>query len=391
MISDKTNAIEPDIRFYVDRKTNLVVLVTSTTSMGITKVEKGGRWTYMSESEQSKYSDRDYSRWTYDWENEDDTPGSGAHIDPDNDIDWEIDLVQRWMKSEALALDDIVGTCDLVGIIPELLTGFNHREEIVIRLRYGISEGEEKPWFAIAEDLGVSEARVKEIASQALPKLHSRLHSDPEQKITLAQGDKALSGWYEELQGSTSWFWTDKVPEVELMRRGQKLDVLCYLVFPYFISYYFNLEDPGLIEVPQKSIEVAENINSLLGCLARRSVSSDEFAGFSRSAYFDLHGNSLATLADRAREASNRLSSLLPDEVSGFEEEFQNVDLVDNWKDLDLVDCLALAVQMRVLFSKLNSLDRSEISPLRYFLRDKALRFGSLVPILEKEIDSRGI
>lgn len=105
---------EPTVYFYVNKETEAVEFVSMYTIFGITVRPKGESWGMGTRGMLDKYYSADYEIWSYDWDNEDDTPGSGAALDPDDDDDWDIELVQQWGRGEDLTRLDIEETCKLV-------------------------------------------------------------------------------------------------------------------------------------------------------------------------------------------------------------------------------------------------------------------------------------
>jgi hypothetical protein len=116
MAKDQEYAVsaEPTIYFYVNKSSQSVEYVSMYTIFGITVRPKGEDWEMGTRSSLEKYYSAEYEIWSYDWDNEDDTPGSGASISPDDELDWEIDLVQAWAKGEDLNRSDLEETCKLV-------------------------------------------------------------------------------------------------------------------------------------------------------------------------------------------------------------------------------------------------------------------------------------
>lgn len=104
----------PTIYFYVDKGTGQVEHVSMYTIFGITVRPKGKSWTMGTRDELDKYYTSEYEIWSYDWENEDDTPGSGNSIDSDNEDEWEIELVQDWAAGKDLTRAELEETCKLV-------------------------------------------------------------------------------------------------------------------------------------------------------------------------------------------------------------------------------------------------------------------------------------
>lgn len=111
---DFSISVEPTIYFYVNKKTEQVEFVSMYFLFGNTIREKGQDWEAGSRDDLEKYYSPNYEIWSYDWNNEDSTPGSGADMDPDNEEEWEIELVQRWGRGEDLSRSDVEETCRLV-------------------------------------------------------------------------------------------------------------------------------------------------------------------------------------------------------------------------------------------------------------------------------------
>jgi hypothetical protein len=106
-------SLEPTIYFYVNKDSGEVEYVSMYTIFGNTVRAKGEKWTMGTRDMLAKYYSPDYEIWSYDWSNEDDTPGSGS-ADPDDEDSWEIDLVQDWARGEDLTRADLEETCKLV-------------------------------------------------------------------------------------------------------------------------------------------------------------------------------------------------------------------------------------------------------------------------------------
>jgi hypothetical protein len=106
-------SLEPTIYFYVNRDSGEVEYVSMYTIFGNTVRAKGEKWAMGTRDMLAKYYSPDYEIWSYDWNNEDDTPGSGS-ADPDDEDSWEIDLVQDWARGEDLTRADLEETCKLV-------------------------------------------------------------------------------------------------------------------------------------------------------------------------------------------------------------------------------------------------------------------------------------
>lgn len=106
-------SLEPTIYFYVNKDSGEVEYVSMYTIFGNTVRAKGEKWTMGTRDMLEKYYSPNYEIWSYDWDNEDDTPGSGS-ADPDDEDSWEIDLVQDWARGEDLTRADLEETCKLV-------------------------------------------------------------------------------------------------------------------------------------------------------------------------------------------------------------------------------------------------------------------------------------
>lgn len=104
----------PTIYFYVNKSTKEVEFVSMYTIFGITVRPKGEKWTMGTRNDLEKYYSSDYEIWSYDWSNEDNTPGSGASIDPKDEDEWDIELVQSWGRGTDLNVSEIEETCKLV-------------------------------------------------------------------------------------------------------------------------------------------------------------------------------------------------------------------------------------------------------------------------------------
>lgn len=384
LIDDKSSQVWPDIRLYLNNSNLKVEFVSMTTMFGLTVLDQGNSWTYGTDKDLSKYVFPNYSVWSYDWTNEDDTPGSGAHIDPANEIEWEIDLVQRWMKGEVLEFSDLVQTCDLVGIRAYLdSVELAPREEAVIFGRYGIQDGVERDWQELADQLGVSPDRVKEVAAEALERLIS---FDESMAIVCSRTPTARMNDFdlEELRETAWMFWNSEISHYQFTQLGLKLDTICYLSFLYILSDYFNMEHPGLLEVPEGSIEVASNIDLLLGTLSRRMLSSNPHTGFSQSSQFNLEKQNWSALLSRAIETDNKLKKLSAEKVDVRNE-------LESWDFSSLLDCYAVSLQISELFDSKDAQDLGgqTRSPLYYFLTQEQRTYGLVKAHLEAELRNR--
>ena len=104
----------PTIYFYVNKESGATEYVSMYTIFGITVRPKGEKWTMGTRDDLEKYYSSKYEIWSYDWSNSDDTPGSIAELDPDDDDSWEVEPVQAWAKGKDLNRDDIESFCKLV-------------------------------------------------------------------------------------------------------------------------------------------------------------------------------------------------------------------------------------------------------------------------------------
>jgi hypothetical protein len=104
----------PTVYFYVNKQSGQVEYVSMYWLFGITVRPKGQSWTMGTRDDLEKYYSPDYEIWSFDWESLDSTPGSAAHVDPDNDEDWELELVNAWGSNKDLTRDDIKDTFKLV-------------------------------------------------------------------------------------------------------------------------------------------------------------------------------------------------------------------------------------------------------------------------------------
>lgn len=81
---------------------------------GITVRPKGEKWVAGTRDDLEPYYTEKYEIWSYDWSNEDDTPGSGADLDPEDEDSWEIEPVQKWAKGEDISREEISKLARLV-------------------------------------------------------------------------------------------------------------------------------------------------------------------------------------------------------------------------------------------------------------------------------------
>lgn len=107
-------SLEPTIYFYVNKESGSVELASMYTIFGITVRHKGKDWEVGTRDMLADYYSAKYEIWSYDWDNEDDTPSSGSHMDPADELEWEIELIQNWANGKELSRDDISDTCKLV-------------------------------------------------------------------------------------------------------------------------------------------------------------------------------------------------------------------------------------------------------------------------------------
>lgn len=379
MIDDKTNHLEPDIRLYLNNTTKLVEFASMTTMFTFTVLARGQRWTAGRDEDISTFTFPNYSVWTYDWSNEDDTPGSGKGIDPDNDLEWEIELIQRWINGESLRFIDIVGTCDLVGVRDYFVIDLNPRQEAVVSRRYGLNDGIERSWELVAEELGVTPERIKQIAAEALESIINRRPSHPvDSHLAMEQRNSPLT----QLEGFARTFWRKEVMPHDFGSTYLSLDTLCYLSFLYLASDFPDIESPGLKEVPGGYVEVASNIDLLLGKLSRRMLNLEPIRDFNQSRQFDLRQADWSYLTERARMADSLLESLL-------EEKEDYSKQLESWSDSELLDCLALSVQMGSIFESEEDWHWQDKNPMLFFLSNEQRQFGKFKQVLENEIRRR--
>jgi len=104
----------PTIYFYVNKETGSVEYASMYTIFGITVRPQGKAWTMGTRDSLEKYYSPEYEIWSYDWANEDDTPGSGASISPDEEEEWDVELIQSWGRGEDLTRADIEDSCKMV-------------------------------------------------------------------------------------------------------------------------------------------------------------------------------------------------------------------------------------------------------------------------------------
>lgn len=105
---------EPTIYFYVNKESALVEYVSMYTIFGTTVRPKGASWRLGTRDELAKYYSSQYEIWSYDWDTADDSPGSGADLDPRDEDSWEIEFVQQWAKGADISREDIESTFRLV-------------------------------------------------------------------------------------------------------------------------------------------------------------------------------------------------------------------------------------------------------------------------------------
>jgi hypothetical protein len=104
----------PTLYFYVNKSTGEVEYLSMYTIFGNTVRPKGQKWTMGTRDDLAKYYSKDYEIWSFDWETVDDTPGSGTSIDPDDEDEWETELVNDWGAGKDLTREDIKSTFKLV-------------------------------------------------------------------------------------------------------------------------------------------------------------------------------------------------------------------------------------------------------------------------------------
>lgn len=104
----------PTIYFYVNKESEQVEYVSMYALFGITVRPKGEKWVAGTRDDLEPYYTEKYEIWSYDWSNEDDTPGSGADLDPEDEDSWEIEPVQKWAKGEDISREEISKLARLV-------------------------------------------------------------------------------------------------------------------------------------------------------------------------------------------------------------------------------------------------------------------------------------
>ena len=93
------------------------------------------------------------------------------------DTGWSLDEMVTDANSKSPDLE-MVEADDLKHVL-ELLDKMDHREATVLRMRFGLIEGEEpKTLKEIGESLGLTRERVRQIESEALGKLSESMHAD---------------------------------------------------------------------------------------------------------------------------------------------------------------------------------------------------------------------
>lgn len=394
-----------DIKFYVSRETNQVELA-SMHAGGLVTCARGGRWTFARDSELEPFLTKHYTIWEFDWSTEDDTPGSGADIDPENEIEWEIPLIQRWMTGEQLTLADIVPTCLMLNLNARMLSELIDREKAVLFSRYGFGSQEKKLWNEVALDFGVTSDRVIEIALSALEHIHSNfniLFSRSQEDLELVS-DGSVGEALENLRYASATIWRREIQPQDFITNRYSLDTLGFSALLYLATDFFDLENPGVMEVPEGSIEVALNLNTLAGSVSRRMLGRSNFDGFSTSNFFDLTEETWATLSDRSRLATERLEGLfdrqVPTHESGSEQlddyEHQKLALdsqaqvrMTSWTIRELIDSLALVIQIVEALRPDEQFVSPSTCPLWFFLNPKQRNFGLLLEYLENELRRR--
>lgn len=78
-------------------------------------------------------------------------------------------------RKDSLTPDEIVSHADILATMREILDLLDHREAAVLRMRYGLDDGETATLEKIGSELGVSRDRVRQIEHAALQKLHDHV------------------------------------------------------------------------------------------------------------------------------------------------------------------------------------------------------------------------
>lgn len=132
--------------FFLDRQTGRLAAVLMTDGFGAPLAARFGSrasesstqdiWFLVDSGFVQDFLTEQYEVYQFDEKSQDDEPGSGAGMDPENDLDWEIPVVQAWAKGHALTRDEL----DKVSYFVGFGSGFIPEEIIAGNLRRAIGE-----------------------------------------------------------------------------------------------------------------------------------------------------------------------------------------------------------------------------------------------------------
>lgn len=107
----------PAIVFFVERATEKVSVIAMISQGGASVAKWGSHlqpqnysyWDYCSKDQLESFLNESLEIWIYDWSYE------GEETDFEQDIDWEIEPVQKWVKAEPVTLADIQQLSAFIG------------------------------------------------------------------------------------------------------------------------------------------------------------------------------------------------------------------------------------------------------------------------------------
>ena len=77
------------------------------------------------------------------------------------------------ISSDQQGTFDAIAANDMRDVLEDLISGLKEKEALVLRMRFGLEDGESKTLQAIGDTLGVSRERIRQLESKALGKLRA--------------------------------------------------------------------------------------------------------------------------------------------------------------------------------------------------------------------------
>lgn len=179
-------------------------------------------WENCSRSDLEPFLTSQFEVWRFDWASEDDTPGSGTGIDPEDALAWEVPIVQSWLKDEKIYVHDVDRVADFMGYgsgfifedIASEFEDFDAQDEVI--------EAAECPWCGVSSHL---------------------IRLDP--PVTLPTLPEAISGFARPIiwsDGTLSDGATDKVAEARPNQFGDFV-VSCAVCSAIFLASTLQTAD----------------------------------------------------------------------------------------------------------------------------------------------------